>query len=299
MRSIERFERFWHDMVLVFPWGTEVNGAVVSCYPEVPISQFNHAADIDVMEDEAEDLLEEVMRHFVSKRSPDVRFRTTALTRPRSFSVFLRNHGFARSKEDEESAMVFKGKHVEDKLNPKIKVKEISESEVDVYSKLIFTIFEMPSEWKKGVDRFILEIMRKGAKCYLAYVGKKPVGTSALLSFMKTGGSIQRGNSENIQKTRHWNNPNSTCRNRFHQRRKHTSYIIHGKERKPRTGLPQNRIQNRSYSCLVCQTFEQTSFPSTIPVEVAVRTVSLDSCLGLSIMSSQFNSEKGIYYVLS
>jgi GNAT superfamily N-acetyltransferase len=193
MRSIERFERFWHDMLLVFPWGTEVNGAVVSCYPEVPISQFNHAADIDVRADEAEDLLEEVTRHFASKRSPNVRFRTTALTRPRSFSAFLRNHGFARSKEDEESAMVFKGKHVEDKLNPKVKVKEISESEVDVYSKLILTIFEMPFEWKKGVDRFILEIMRKGAKCYLAYVGKKPVGTSALLSFMKTGGVFNVG----------------------------------------------------------------------------------------------------------
>jgi ribosomal protein S18 acetylase RimI-like enzyme len=180
-------------MVLAFPGGTEVNGAVVSCYAEVPISQFNHAADIDVSEDEAEDLLEAVMRHFVSKGSPDVRFRTTALTRPRSFSAFLRNHGFARSLEDEESAMVFKGKDLEDKLNRKVKVKEISESEVDVYSRLLLTVFEMPFEWKKGVDTFILEIMRKGAKCYLAYVGKNPVGTSGLLSFMKTGGIFNVG----------------------------------------------------------------------------------------------------------
>jgi len=180
-------------MVLAFPWGTEVNGAVVFCYPEIPISQFNHAADIDVREDEAENLLEVVTRHFVSKGSPDVRFRTTALTRPRSFSVFLRNHGFARSKEDEESAMVFKGKDLEDKLNPKVKVKEISESEVDVYSRLLLATFEMPFEWKKGVDAFIREFMRKGAKCYLAYVGKKPVGISGLLSFMKTGGVFNVG----------------------------------------------------------------------------------------------------------
>ena len=193
MRSTERFERFWHDMVLAFPWGTEVNGAVVSCYPEIPISQFNHATDIDVREDEAENLLEVVTRHFVSKGFPDVRFRTTALTRPRSFSAFLWNHGFARSLEDEESAMVFKGKNLEDKLNPKVKVKEISESEVDVYSRLLLAIFEMPFEWKKGVDAFILEIMRKGAKCYLAYVGKKPVGISGLLSFMKTGGVFNVG----------------------------------------------------------------------------------------------------------
>jgi GNAT superfamily N-acetyltransferase len=180
-------------MVLAFPWGTEVNGAVVSCYPEVPISQFNHAADIDVREDEAEDLLEVVTRHFVLRGSPDIRFRTTALTRPHSFSTFLRNHGFAHSLEDEESAMVFKGKDLEDKLNPEVKVKEISESEVDVYSKLILTIFEMLFEWKKGVDTFILEIMRKGAKCYVAYVGNKPVGTSGLLSYMKTGGVFNVG----------------------------------------------------------------------------------------------------------
>jgi GNAT superfamily N-acetyltransferase len=89
--------------------------------------------------------------------------------------------------------MVFKGKNLEDKLNPKVKVKEISESEADVYSKLLLTVFEMPFKWKKGVDAFILEIMRKGAKCYLAYVGKKPVGISSLLSFMKTGGVFNVG----------------------------------------------------------------------------------------------------------
>jgi len=170
-----------------------VNGAVVSCYPELPIPQFNHAADIDVGEDEAEDLLEVVTRYFASKGSFDVRFRITAVTRPRSFSEFLQNHGFARSKEDDESAMVFKGKNVEDKLNPRVKVKEISESEVDVYSKLILTIFEMPLEWKKGVETFNLEMMRRGAKCYLAYVGKKAVGTSGLLSCMKIGGVFNVG----------------------------------------------------------------------------------------------------------
>ncbi len=180
-------------MVLAFPWGTEVNGAVVSCYPEVPISKLNHAADIDVREDEAEDLLEVVTRHFVSKGSSDIRFRTTALTRPRSFSAFLLNRGFAHSLEDEESAMLFKGKDLDDKLNPEIKVKEISESEVDTYSRLLLTVFEMPFEWKKGVDAFIREFMRKGAKCYLAYVGKKPVGTSALFSSMKTGGVFNVG----------------------------------------------------------------------------------------------------------
>jgi ribosomal protein S18 acetylase RimI-like enzyme len=174
-------------MVLAFPWGKEMNGAVVTCYPEVPVSQFNHVADIDISEDEAKDLLDVATKYFVSKGSSEIRFRTTPLTSPRSFGAFLRSRGFAHSLEDEESAMVFKGKHPEEMLPPEVKVKEVSESEVDLISKLMLTIFEMPFDWKKGVDRFILEIMRKGARCYVAYVGEKPVGISGLLSFMKTG----------------------------------------------------------------------------------------------------------------
>jgi hypothetical protein len=143
-------------MVLAFPWGKEMNGAVVTCYPEVPVSQFNHVADIDISEDEAKDLLDVATKYFVSKGSSEIRFRTTPLTSPRSFGAFLRSRGFAHSLEDEESAMVFKGKHPEDMPPPEVKVKEVSESEVDSISKLMLTIFEMPFDWKKGVDRFIL-----------------------------------------------------------------------------------------------------------------------------------------------
>jgi len=163
-----------------------VNGAVGACYPEVSIHQFNHAANINVNEDEAENLLNRVTGYFLSRGSPYVCFRVSPLTRPRTFSSFLENHGFKRKAE--ESVMVFKGKHVEDKLNPEVKVKEISESEIEVYNKIASLSFEMPIEWKEGLDRFGLETMRKGAKLYLAYVEGKPVGTSGLLSLMKTGG---------------------------------------------------------------------------------------------------------------
>lgn len=49
--------------------------------------------------------------------------------------------------------MVFKGKQVEDKLNPEVNVKEISESEIDAYNKLFVASFEMPIEWKGGWDK--------------------------------------------------------------------------------------------------------------------------------------------------
>ena len=191
LRNVERLEQFWHNLVLTFPLAKDVNGAVVTCYPEVPFYGFNHAADINVNEDEAEKLLNKVTKYFVSKESPYIWFRVSPLTRPRSFTSLLEDHGFER--DDEGSVMVFKGRQVEDKLNPEVKVKEISESEIDVYNKLSLTIFEMPLEWKKGVDRLIPESMRKGLRCYLAYVNGKPVGTCALFSSMQTGGIFTVG----------------------------------------------------------------------------------------------------------
>jgi len=186
LKRIERLEQFWHNLVLALPQAKDMNGAVVTCNPEVPFFFFNHVADINVNEDEAEKLLNKVAKYFVLKGVPHIWFRVSPLTRPRSFTSLLEDHGFER--DEEGSVMVFKGKQVEDKLNPEVKVKEISESEIDVWNKLSLTIFEMPLEWKKGVDRLIPESMRKGLRCYLAYVEGKPVGTCGLFSSMKTGG---------------------------------------------------------------------------------------------------------------
>ena len=186
MESIERLEQFWYNLVLDFFGGTDMNGAVRVCYPEIPIHQFNNIADINVYEDEVENLLKRATGYFRSKGFPYVWFRVSPITRPRTFRSFLENHGF--EKKTEESVMVFKGKHVEDKLSPKVKVKEISESEIELWNRIASLSFEMPIEWKGGLDRFDLEVMRRGARLYLAYVERKPVGTSGLLSLEKTGG---------------------------------------------------------------------------------------------------------------
>ena len=191
LRSIERLEKFWHNLILAFPSATDLKGAVVIYYPEVPFFVFNHAADINVNEDEAENLLNRVTEYFKSRGSPFVCFRISPLTRPRSFASLLERYEFEKKHED--SVMVFKGEDLADKLNPKVKVKEISESEIDVYNEFLIASFEMPVEWKKGWDKFILEFMRKGGKCYLAYMGGRPVGTSAVLSLGKTGGIFNVG----------------------------------------------------------------------------------------------------------
>ena len=198
LERVERLEEFWHNLVLTVPLAKDVSGAVVACYPELPILPFNHAADINVNESEAENLLKRVIKHFSSRGSPFVCFRISPLTRPRTFNSFLENHGF--EKKGEESVMVFQGKQIEEKLNLDIKVKEISETEIDIYNKLLLTIFEMPIEWKSGLDKLILEWMRIGAKCYLAYVKGKPVGTNFLFSSTKTGGIFNVGTTKEYRR---------------------------------------------------------------------------------------------------
>ena len=71
----KRLEQYWHNLALTVPQAKEVEGAVISCHPEVPMPQANSAADINVKEDEAEDLLNRVTKHFQSAGSTVVRFR--------------------------------------------------------------------------------------------------------------------------------------------------------------------------------------------------------------------------------
>jgi len=191
LRSIKRLEKFWRNLVLAFPFTTDLKETVVIYYPEVPFFVLNHAADINVNEDEAENLLNKVTKYYKSRGFPFVCFRISPLTRPRSFASLLKRYGFERKHED--SVMVFKREGLEDKLNPEVKMKEISENGIDLYNKILIASFEMPVEWKKGWDKFILEFMRKGGKCYLAYTDGRPVGTSAVLSLEKTGGIFNVG----------------------------------------------------------------------------------------------------------
>jgi ribosomal protein S18 acetylase RimI-like enzyme len=160
--------------------------------------QGNSAADINVKEDEAEDLLNRVTKHFQSAGSSVVRFRITPLTRPRTFGSFLESHGFER--KGEESIMVFTGGQLEGKLSKDVKVREISESEVDVGNTVASAAFEFPTEWRREFDNFTLDCMQKGGRYFVGYVGEKPVGTSFLFSLIKTGAIFVVGTLEEYRK---------------------------------------------------------------------------------------------------
>ncbi|MGA3192640.1 MAG: hypothetical protein ABSD73_09050 [Candidatus Bathyarchaeia archaeon] len=86
MEDVQRLEQYWHRLLFNFPQTKDVKGAVISYYPALPIPQFNSAADINVNEDEAEDLLNRVTEHFQSLGSSFVRFRITPSKNVRVFS---------------------------------------------------------------------------------------------------------------------------------------------------------------------------------------------------------------------
>jgi GNAT superfamily N-acetyltransferase len=191
LSKVERLEMFWHNLASTLPGATKIKGALVAHFPEIPIHITNHATHINVKEDEATNLIKRVTQYFSSRNFPYTCFRISPLTRPKSFSSLLKEHGFKKKADD--SIMIFKGSQLEKKLNPEAKVKEISKREIDLYDKLLISSFEMPKEWKQGWDRLFLQLMQQGMKFYVAYVDKKPVGTSALLSIEKTGGIFNVG----------------------------------------------------------------------------------------------------------
>jgi ribosomal protein S18 acetylase RimI-like enzyme len=191
LKNTERLERYWHEAVLTLPQTKNVKGAVISCYPAIPMPQCNSAADIKVKEDEAEELLNIVTKHFQIAGSSVVRFRITPLTRPRTFASLLENHGF--EKEGEESIMVFKEGLLDEKLNGQVEVRKIPESEVDVGNRIMLEVFEFPIELRRKFEEFMLNWMQKGGKFFVGYVDGKPVGTSFLFSLMKIGGIFSVG----------------------------------------------------------------------------------------------------------
>ncbi len=193
MSNLQRLERFWHNLVCEqkLTSGTEVDGAVIAWWPDIPSFRLNHAAGIDVSEEESGRLLNQVTEYFMSREIPAFGFRISPLTRPRSFVSLLENHGFKR--EDEDSVMVFKGEQPSDRPDSGVDVREIEEDQIDLFSELSVTAYEMPVEWTHGFSKMFLQRMRRGGRHYLAYIDGVPAGTCALLSSMKTGGIFSVG----------------------------------------------------------------------------------------------------------
>lgn len=198
IKILERLEEYWRDFVLVFPWATDMKEAVVASYPKLPYYEPNHAASINVDENAAKNLLRNIVKHFVSQGSPAVWFRISPLTCPSSFSSFLEENGFR--KDFETSVMTFKGGRLKDSIIPNVRIKEISKREIEVWKALVCTIFAVPPEWREGFDTYVRAYVSRGARCYLAYIDDRPVGTCSLLSLDRSGGIFTVGTLEEYRR---------------------------------------------------------------------------------------------------
>jgi len=189
LRYVERLEQFWREMFA--PFETDLDGAVLVYNPDVPIFVVNHLACVDVNESEVGSLLNRVIEYYSSRDFPYVCFRISPITHPKSFAALLVDQGF--EKKLDQSVMVFTGKQVDEKLNPDVIIKEISESEIDEYIKLFLEIFVVPIELKDGLQRMFLARMRRGDKFHLAFVEDNPVGIYDFSSLNRTGGIFSIG----------------------------------------------------------------------------------------------------------
>lgn len=182
-----RLERSWRKLLVenMLSEGTEMEGCVLAFYPGVSVTGFNHAADINVDQARAEELLGEVTNFFSSRNFPYTCFRLTLLTRPRSFATLLEDRGFEAQLE--MSAMVYRRKQISLDQDPALTVNEVAERDLEPFVELLFAIFDMPVEWKAGFGRLFLSRIRKGGRLFLACIGRNPVGISGLLSAMNAG----------------------------------------------------------------------------------------------------------------
>ncbi|MDH5795157.1 MAG: GNAT family N-acetyltransferase [Candidatus Bathyarchaeota archaeon] len=198
MRRIEKLEEFWRSFVLASGWGEDVDGAVVTWCSDLPMHTVNHATDISVDRDEAEDLIDRVTTYFLSRGFPYVCFRISPLTRLRSLTSLLEDRGF--EKKEERSIMVYRRGSAEDKMNPGVEVREISKSEMGVWVDIVFAAFGWPTEWKAAVEKRFVGWMGRGGKCYLAYIEGKPVGACVLISLVDTGRIFAVGTLEKYRR---------------------------------------------------------------------------------------------------
>ena len=187
MRHVERFRDYWCSLISEqkLARSIELRGSIIAYFPEIPISTFNHVANIGVDEDELEDLLIDLSEFFTSKEINFVSIRVDPSNLTKKFSSILEAKGFRQ--ENAQSVMVFKGATLEVKINREIKIKQISESEINIFNQILLRIFDMPPEWKEGFDKLTLDRIRNGVRFYFAYQDDCIVGICGLFSSKKTG----------------------------------------------------------------------------------------------------------------
>ncbi|MHA2380393.1 MAG: hypothetical protein ACXADS_14055 [Candidatus Thorarchaeota archaeon] len=151
MKYVERFGNYWSSLILEqkLAMGEQLDRAAVAYFPDVALLTFNHAANINVSERQIDSLVSEVSKFFLLKGVPFACFMVSPSTRPKSFASILLRQGFKVGLE--HSMMAFEDHEFEERMNPQVEVKGVSERDCGFFTELFFAIFEMPREWMDSI----------------------------------------------------------------------------------------------------------------------------------------------------
>lgn len=125
--------------------------------------------------------VDEVVRDYRALKVP-FRWLITPLSQPAGLDALLTSHGLSLLYE--ATAMMSPSADQARFVDPRIQVREISESAIDVYVGTFARCWELPEHQIAGFKQDVQFGIENGAgrfKPYVAYLDGQPVGTSALL----------------------------------------------------------------------------------------------------------------------
>lgn len=187
MIHLEKLDLYWRNLVEAFS-KEFIEGAAVLCFPRVPLFLINHVAVISVNGDQILKLVAKAEQFFQRKGLENACFRVSPSTQPIGFDSLLKKQGY--SSEGVQSIMVYTKNQVNANPNEAVSIRKVeNNNDIDVFNRLLVTIFKMPVQWMEGFIDFTRESMRVGWQFYLGYLENKPVGISALFSSNGVGGT--------------------------------------------------------------------------------------------------------------
>jgi len=152
--------------------------------PLVPLVDGNHAAMLNTTPDQADDLIERIIRHY-QERSLTPTVVLSPSCSPDDLDQRLIAHGFKLSGDPEYWLALTDGSAIESLKFPiDIEVHEIEQGELTEFCQIMAASFEMPDEMIPILYHnfsFVNEL--PGIHNYLACVNKKPVGCGSLFSY--------------------------------------------------------------------------------------------------------------------
>lgn len=152
-----------------------------------PTPDANHAALLRATPQTVEALLTEITAHYTGRGMPPTIYLSPACT-PGDLPERLAARGFVKVKQAEAWLVLVLANHEIPALAPEVPIRRITPDEVNTFTELFLSVFEMPLEFAPAMAQLLKpSIGLPDIHHYLAYHDTEPVGTLSLLCYQKLG----------------------------------------------------------------------------------------------------------------